>query len=183
MATVMKISHVMLSKDKHYYSVPYQYIRKKVKIMYTSNRVEIFYNYNRIAIHQRNYKPYNYTTITEHMPSSHQFLTDWNPQKFINWGNSIDSNVGQFITSLLEVKQHPEQAYKSCIGVLSLATKVGNERLTNACKRALDYKIYNYKTIQNILERGMDVYADEKENDGKRNLPNHQNIRGENYYK
>jgi hypothetical protein len=117
------------------------------------------------------------------MPSSHQFLTDWNPQKFINWGNSIDSNVGQFITSLLEVKQHPEQAYKSCIGVLSLATKVGNERLTNACKRALDYKIYNYKTIQNILERGMDVYADEKENDGKRNLPNHQNIRGENYYK
>ena len=183
MATVMKTSHVMLSKDKHYYSVPYQYIRKKVKIVYTSNRIEIFYNYNRIAIHQRNYKPYNYTTITEHMPSTHQFLTDWNPQKFINWGNSIDKNVGRFITNLFEVKQHPEQAYKSCIGVLSLAKKVGDERLTNACKRAIDFKIYNYKIIQNILEKGLDVYADEKENDGKRDLPDHQNIRGENYYK
>ena len=183
MATVMKTSHVMLSKDKHYYSVPYQYIRKKVKIMFTSNSVEIFHNYNRIATHKRNYRPYNYTTVTEHMPTTQQFLTDWNPQKFINWGNSIDSAVGKFISNLLEVKQHPEQAYKSCVGVLSLEKKVGTERLVNACKRALDFGIYNYKIVQNILERGLDVYTEYNNNEDKRMLPKHKNIRGNKYYK
>jgi len=181
MATVMKNSHVFLSKDKHYYSVPYQNIRKKVKIMYTSERVEIFHKYNRIAIHQRNYKPYNYTTIKEHMASTHQFLTEWTPQRFIDWATSIDENVGLFISNLLEIKQHPEQAYKSCMGVLSQAKNVGNERLINACKRALDYKIYNYKIIKKILEKGLDLYADD--NDEEQKLPEHYNIRGENYYK
>jgi len=181
MATVMKNSHVFLSKDKHYYSVPYQHIRKKVKIMYTSQRVEIFHKYNRIALHQRNYKPYNYTTIKEHMASTHQFLTEWSPQRFIDWGASIDESVGLFISNLLEIKQHPEQAYKSCMGALSLAKKVGDKRLINACKRALDYKIYNYKIIQSILEKGLDLYVDD--NDEEQKLPEHYNIRGENYYK
>ena len=180
-ATVMQNSHVLLSKDKHYYSVPYQYIRKKVKIMYTGNKVEIFYKYNRIALHKRDMNPYNYTTVKEHMASTHQFITEWTPQRFINWAASIDENVKVFITNLLDKKQHPEQAYKSCMGVLSFVKKVGNERLTNACKRALDYNIYNYKIIQKILENGLDTFVDDEDNNQV--LPKHHNIRGKNYYK
>ncbi|MFC2138757.1 IS21 family transposase [Bacteroidota bacterium] len=179
-ATVMSNGHVYLSQDKHYYSVPYQYIRKKVKIMYTTCKVEIYYKYNRIALHQRNLKAYNYTTIKEHLASTHQFITEWTPQRFINWGESIDESVKLFITNLLEKKQHPEQAYKSCMGVLSFSKKVGNERLINACKRALDYNIYNYKIIQKILENGLDTLTDEDENNQE--LPRHHNIRGMNYY-
>jgi transposase len=179
-ATVMQNSHVLLSKDKHYYSVPYQYIRKKVKIMYTTNKVEIYYKYNRIALHKRDMNPYNYTTIKEHMVSTHQFITEWTPQRFINWAASIDENVRVFITNLLDKKQHPEQAYKSCMGVLSFVKKVGNERLANACKRALDYNIYNYKIIQKILENGLDTFTDDEDNNQA--LPKHHNIRGKNYY-
>ncbi|MCK5788874.1 MAG: IS21 family transposase [Chlamydiia bacterium] len=180
-ATVMKISHVMLSKDKHYYSVPYQYIRKKVKIMYTSDRVEIFYNLNRIALHTRNYRPFHYTTVKEHLPSTHQFLVEWNPSKFIDWGNSIDEIVGEFITKLIARKKHPEQAYKSCIGVLTLEKKVGKKRLINACKRAINYNTYDYHTIKLILDKKLDIYTDD--NDEDQILPQHKNIRGENYYK
>jgi transposase len=180
-ATVMQNSHVCLSKDKHYYSVPYKYIRKKVKIMFTSDNVEIYYKYIRIALHQRNYKTYNYTTIKEHLASTHQFITDWTPQRFINWGTSIDESVKLFITNLLEKKQHPEQAYKSCMGVLSFSKKVGNERLIKACKRALEYEIYNYKIIQKILENGLDMLPGGEDN--QRDLPKHHNIRGKNYYK
>jgi len=180
-ATVMKTSHVLLNKDKHYYSVPYQYIRKKVKIFFTSNRVEIYHNYHRIAIHQRSFKPYNYTTVKEHMASTHQFLTEWSPQYFIDWGNRIDQQVGLFITNLIEAKHHPEQAYKSSVGVLSMAKKVGNQRLIKACKRALDYQIYNYKIIQNILEKNLDEFLDDNQQEQK--LPEHQNIRGDKYYK
>ena len=180
MATVMQNGHVSLSKDKHYYSVPYQYIRKKVKIVYTSKRVEVYHKYNRIALHKRNYRSYSYTTITEHLASTHQFITEWTPQRFIDWAGSIDDSVKEFIVRLLEHKQHPEQAYKSCMGVLSYVKKVGKERLTNACKRALDHQVYNYKIIQKILENGLDKLN--LENQEEPELPFHNNIRGENYY-
>jgi transposase len=178
--TVMQNGHVCLGADKHYYSVPYQYIRKKVKILYTSQQVEIFYKYNRIAIHKRIKVPYCYTTIPEHMASTHKFITEWTPQRFINWASSISEDVKQLIINILEKKQHPEQAYKSCMGVLSLEKKVGKERLINACKRALEFNIHNYKIVQNILERGLDQVNNESENNPS--MPEHQNIRGKKYY-
>jgi len=178
--TVMLNGHVYLGQDKHYYSVPYQLIRKKVKLLYSNSQVEIYYKYNRIALHHRNKKPYSYTTITEHLASTHKFITEWTPQRFINWAESIDEQVKELIIRILDKKQHPEQAYKSCMGVLSLAKKVGNDRLINACKRALEYNIHNYKIVQNILERGLD--NEDNENQMEQALPVHNNIRGKNYY-
>ena len=179
--TVMQNGHVCLGEDKHYYSVPYQYIRKKVKLLYSSRQVEIYYKYNRIAWHKRVKTPYSYTTIPDHMASTHKFITEWTPQRFINWGGSIDENVKQLIINILEKKQHPEQAYKSCMGVLSFEKKVGRERLANACKRALEFNIHNYKIVQNILERGLDNQNDEDEMSDP--LPDHKNIRGNKYYR
>ncbi len=181
-ATVQQNGHILLSKDKHYYSVPYQYIRKKVKVEFTQKMVEIYYKYSRIASHIREFAPYSYTTKREHMASEHQFVSDWSPQKFIEWGASIDKCVEIFIIRLLEKKQHPEQAYKSCVGVLALAKKVGNKRLINACKRALDHDIYNYKIIQTILNKGLDLLSDDRP-DQESKIPEHKNIRGDNYYK
>jgi len=123
MATVMLNSHVLLGEDKYYYSVPYQYIRKHVKLLYTSSSVEVYYKYNRIATHKRELRPYNYTTNSEHLATTHRFITDWTPQRFINGAASIDEPVKEFIVQLLEHKQHPEQAYRSCMGVLSMAKK------------------------------------------------------------
>ena len=85
-----------------------------------------------------------------------------------------------YILKILDRKQHPEQAYKSCVGILSFAKKVGDERLIKACQRALGYGIYNYKTIQSILEKGMDLYDDDEK--GQLQMPEHDNIRGEHYY-
>jgi len=179
--TVMQNGHICLSVDKHYYSVPYQYIRKKVKLLFTSGQVEVFYKYNRIAVHRRNRTRYSYTTIPEHMASTHKFMTDWTPQRFINWGQSIGEPVKQLIIKVLEKRQHPEQAYKSCMGILSLEKKVGKERLINACSRALEYNLYNYKIVQSILEKNLDKLNGSSENE--ENLPDHHNIRGNNYYK
>ena len=178
--TVMQNGHVCLGADKHYYSVPYQFIRKKVKILYTSQQVEIFYKYNRIAVHKRIKAPYSYTTTPEHMASTHKFITEWTPQRFINWASSIDDDVKQLIINILEKKQHPEQAYKSCMGVLSLEKKVGRERLINACRRALEYNIHNYKIVHNILEKRLDQINNEPGND--QSIPEHYNIRGKKYY-
>lgn len=102
------------------------------------------------------------------------------PQRFIDWGANIDGDVKQLIVEVLERRQHPEQAYKSCMGILSLSKKVGKQRLINACKRALEYGIYNYKIVQNILEKGLDNI--DQEDTPNVTLPNHKNIRGKDYY-
>ena len=180
-ATVMLNGHVYLGEDKHYYSVPFNFIRRKVKLLYSAGQVEVYYKYNRIAVHQRVKRPFSYTTIADHLASTHKFVTEWTPERFINWAESIDDVVREFIILILDKKQHPEQAYKSCMGVLSLVKKVGEERLINACKRALEYNIHNYKIIQNILERGLDQI--EKDSLLEQALPEHNNIRGKNYYK
>lgn len=81
---------------------------------------------------------------------------------------------------MLDRKQHPEQAYKSCVGILSFAKKVGNERLIKACQRALGYGNHSYKTIERILQKGIDQQQDE--DGGQLPMPLHDNIRGQNYY-
>ncbi len=179
-ATVMKNGHVSLGEDKHYYSVPYRFIGKKVKLMYSHTNVEVYYNYQCIALHARTKSPYNYTTDKEHLASTHRFVSDWTPETFLDWSEKIHEDVRLYILRILARKQHPEQAYKSCVGVLSLVKKYGNERLIMACQRGLDYGVYNYKMIQNILEKGLDKQAQEESD--QLQMPLHDNIRGENYY-
>lgn len=181
-ATVMKNGHVSLGPDKHYYSVPYRFIGRKVKMLYSRNSVEIFYNYERIALHTRIKSPYNYTTQKEHLASTHRFVSEWSPERFISWAASIHEDVKLYIMNILDGKQHPEQAYKSCVGILSFSKKVGNQRLIKACSRALSYGIYSYKIIQTILEKGMDGYSESGEQEQLK-MPLHENIRGKNYYR
>jgi transposase len=178
-ATIAINGYVCLKEDKHYYTVPYQYIGKKVKLLYTTTHVEIFYNYSSLAIHQRDRKPYGYTTNIEHLASTHKYLTEWNPERFIKWAQSIDESVKEFIIRLMESKSHPEQSYKACQGVLGYERKVGRERLINACKRAIEYENYSYHSIKIILENKYDqlTYPELL-----KEIPQHENIRGENYY-
>ena len=179
--TVMKNGHVCLAIDKHYYSVPYRFIGKKVKIQYTPSLIEIYYKYEQIAAHPRHGRKYHYTTIDEHLASAHRYLSEWTPEKFIEQANDIDEEVAEYILLVIENKQHPEQAYKSCTGILSLARKVGNQRLTMACRRAHSYGVYNYPIIVQILEKRLDALTDEEQQNAQP-MPSHQNIRGSDYY-
>ena len=178
--TVNKNCHIYLSADKHYYSTPYKYIGRKVKVVYTKSHVEIYLNYSRIAFHRRDYSLYKYSTTKEHLPSHHQFVSDWSPDKFINWASGYGEETEHYIRKVLESKQHPEQAYKSCIGILSFGKKYGKARLKNACKRAIYYNSYSYNTIKNILKKGLDKIEFEKQK--QFTLPLHENVRGESYY-
>jgi transposase len=181
-ATVAKNGHVGLSEDKHYYSVPFRFISKKVKILYSRHSVEVYYNYERIALHKRTKSSYQYTTEKDHMATTHRFVSEWTPERFTTWAENIHEDVKLYILNVLDRKQHPEQAYKACMGILSFAKKVGNDRLISACQRALGYGAYNFKTIQKILENELDKQSGPQESDQLK-MPFHDNIRGENYYK
>lgn len=179
-ATVYKNSYVWLGCDKHYYSVPYRYIGKKVKIEFTRSIVALYLKNQRIAYHKRMPGQYGYTTIAEHLPSQHQFVSDWNPAKFISWAKEVGQETEKVINIILESKTHPEQAYKSCIGILSYGKKVGYDRLNDACRRADRYRSYSYRAIKNILTGNYDSLS--KDEQVQYQLPLHENIRGAEYY-
>ena len=181
--TVMKNNYVNLTEDKHYYSVPYHFIGKKVTLLYSQSVVEVYHRYERIAIHNRSRQPYMYTTVNEHLASKHRYMSDWNPNTFIERAEEVGPETKQYIIELLNTRQHPEQTYRSCQGVLSFAARVGKERLNNACRRALQYGDYGYQTIKAILERGLDGNTDVAEPGSDKPLPPHDNIRGKNYYR
>ena len=181
-ATVAKNGHVALSLDRHFYSVPYGFIGKKVKVMFTNYNVEIFHNYKRVAIHKRLQSPFKYTTDKEHLPPAHRFVAELEPDKLLRIADDIHRDVKLYIAKILDLKQHPEHLQKVCMGVLSLSKKYGNERLAKACQRSLIFGIYNYRIIKKILESGLDAYEEDESADDPK-MPPHDNIRGSGYYK
>lgn len=177
--TVMKNGHIYLTEDKHYYSVPYQLIGEKLKLLYSRSCVELYNKYQLIATHERVRSPHNYTTDPSHRTPQHQFVMQWSDDFFLENARQIAPEVEFYIAQVLAKKKYPEQAYKSCQGILSFVHKVGTERLINACKRAHEFGYYNYKIIDDILRKNLDQQEDEPQ---VKFMPVHDNIRGSNYY-
>jgi transposase len=177
--TVMLNGYVRLHCDKHYYSVPYKYIGKKVKLFYSKSTIEVYYKYEQIAAHQRTKSPHNYTTEKTHLASTHQFMTERTPAFYIEAGHKIDEAVGLYLEQVLVRKKYPEQGYRSCQGILSFAKRYGHERLINACKRAHEIGYFNFKIIENFLQKNIDRYEQEEQIP---EMPLHENIRGQEYY-
>jgi len=175
--SVQSNTHVCLSEDKHYYSVPMRYIGQKVNLVYTSTGVSIYFKNNRIAFHKRNRRAYGYSTIPEHLPSQHQYLNGLSPESFIDWGSHISAEVSKYIEALIKGKKHPEQAYKSCRGVQTLTRKYGKERLIEACLKGSELKVFNYMFIKRYMETNHDMPPAHIPL-----LPLHENLRGPQAY-
>lgn len=131
-ATVQFNYHI--SVDGMLYSVPYEYIKKKVDVKVTDTTIEIFYNHNRIASHRRlKGRPGQYSTITEHMPEDHQKYLEWNGDLFRKWAERIGINTYTVVNAILTSKRVEQQTYRSCMGLLKLA-----EKYSDAFRNQLD---------------------------------------------
>lgn len=181
--TVMKNGYVQLWEDKHYYSVPYRYIGKRVRLIYSATKVSVYCEGERIAFHKRAVRQYGHTTQKEHLSSTNRFVSEWNPEKFINWSASIAPVVRDYITHILDKALYPELAYRACVGILSQEKKVGRRRLIKAIERASFYGLYNYTTVKKILQSGLDAVAFGDDATEQATLPEHENIRGAEHYR
>lgn len=179
-ATVQFNYHVHLSEDKHFYSVPWTYRRKRVQVVYDEQSVEIYHNHERIAAHRRERTPNGYTTGREHMPPHHRFVAEWSPERFLSWAGKIGPDTERLITAVLAKPQVPEQGFRSSLGILKLADRYEPGRLEAACRRANAYAIASYRGIRNILEKGLDRQV--KLQRPSTTIPDHENIRGSRYY-
>lgn len=175
--------HVKLKEDKHYYSVPYLFKNKRVKLLYDERNVTIYHDNVRIVRHFRDRSPHKYSTLKVHMPANHRFASDWNPDKLKWWAGNVGEDTQRLVSYILDSKTHPEQAYKSCMGILSQAKKYGNTLLNQACRHAWNKEQLNYKTVKFEVER-IQEQLDQDFDDQQLCLlpPDHENVRGEKYY-
>lgn len=166
----------------HYYSVPYQLVTRQLDIRISNSTIECFHQNQRVASHIRSDK-HGHTTITEHMPTQHRAQSEWNPGRFLDWAIEIGPHTRDFVRDMLQSRPHPEMAYRSCLGLISLAKRYTPERLENACQRALALGVLRLTSVRSILENGLDREPlPASATEAIATLPVHENVRGAAYY-
>ena len=187
--TAQKLHHVRghyLHADYHvdvlhsFYSVPHRLIGKKVDIRLTHRMVEVFHNHERVAVHTRRGTRGGHSTVTEHMPKAHQRQGGMTPEYLVMRAGRVGYHVAVLVERLMRERPHPEQGYRSSLGVLSLERRFGKERLEAACDRALTHNTVSYVSVKSILVTGLDKATVEPATGTP--APRHDNIRGAAYY-
>jgi transposase len=169
--------HVEIAK--HYYSVPYNLLRQEVEARITQKTVEIFLRGKRVASHLRSTLPHRPTTVAEHMPSSHRRYRDWTHERIRCEAAKVGPDADTLIELILRSRPHPEQGFRSAIGILGLVKRYGSERVDAACARALLLNARSYKSVAAILKNGTDKMAPPTQDAP---ILFHPNIRGRGYY-
>ena len=136
----------------------------------------------RLAAHALNPRKGAHTTTAEHMPASHRAHLQWTPSKLIAWGERVGAATAAVVRWQMEHRQHPEQGYRSCLGLMRLGSEYGQERLEAACARAQAIRSPSYKSIASILSCGLDQRALDAPLPTQASLPLHENVRGPGYY-
>ncbi len=180
--TVQRNYHIQLSDDHRYYSVPYQYVGKKVKVLYDPQTVEVYLEHQRIALHRRDTHHKAYITTPEHMPARHEQMLrikGWSRDQLLAQAEQIGPDTHRAAGLMLQNSICIEQNYKACFGMLMLHKKFGKDRLEAACARALNGSRVNYTLIKTILHRGLDK---QQLSVDLFTIPTHENIRGKDHY-
>ncbi|QQS45164.1 MAG: transposase [Acidobacteriota bacterium] len=164
--------------EGHYYSVPHQLVTRQLDVRISGSMIECFHQNRRVASHIRSDR-HGHTTLAEHMPPHHRAQSELSPERFLAWGLTIGPHTHDFVHRLIESWPHPEMAYRSCLGLLSLARRHSPETMEAACQRALAIGAIRQSSVRSMLELGLES---EPESDAAESLPVHVNVRGAAYY-
>lgn len=178
-ATVNIDSHI--EAEHHYYSAPHTLKHEVVDVRMTSTTVEVLFRGERVAVHRRSHERGRHTTIAAHLPVAHQKHLAWSPSRIIAWGATIGPSVKELVAAILDDRPHPEQGYRSCLGIIRLAKRYGNDRLDAACRRALHGRLRSYRSVESMLKHGLDREPLPEQVAPARPVV-HENIRGPSYY-
>ncbi len=171
-----------VSYEKHHYSVPHALLHEYVRLHVAEQTVEIFYKGRRVASHARSSMKGGFTTVPEHMPAAHRAHAEWSPSRLIRWGETVGPSTKSLIEAILVERKHPEQGYRSCLGLMRLSKRYSTERMETACERALEDGARNYGYVNSMLKSGLDKLP---RADVQQELPlraPHEHVRGAAYY-
>lgn len=165
---------------RHYYSVPHQLLKQKLWARITARTVEVFFEGKRVASHARTSGNRRHSTHREHMPPNHRFRADWTPERIRRQASRIGPNTEAFVEVVMRERRHPEQGFRTCLGVIRLAKTFGRDRLEAACERALQINARSYSSLHSILKNGLDRAPRHRATDEP--AITHANIRGATYF-
>jgi transposase len=164
-----------------FYSVPHALRHEQLEARLTQTTIEIFHNRNRVWAHRRSSVRGGFTTVADHMPSAHRAQAEWTPTRILAWAEKLGPATRQLADEILRERPHPEQGFRSCLGILRLAKRYGDDRVEAACRRAIGVRARSYRHVESILKRGLD----RTETTGAETAPppiHHENVRGRGYY-
>lgn len=167
----------------HYYSVPFTLRHERLDLRHTASTVEVFHKGQRVASHRRSHLRGRHTTVAEHMPKSHQAHLEWSPERISRWAQSIGPCTRQLVEAIFADRPHPEQGYRSCLGILRLAKRYGDVRLEAACQRAVTVGARSYRHVDSMLKHGLDRLPATAEAPRDGVTVAHANLRGRDYYR
>ena len=173
--------HIEVRADRHYYSVPYRLAGEVVEVRLAARSVEVFYRHHRVAAHLRSHRP-GFTTDPAHMPESHRRHAEWTPGRIVAWATRVGPATAKLCETVMAARPHPEQGFRSCLGIIRLGDRYGHERLEAAATRALAVRAHSYRSVESILRSGLDRQPLPAETPQPAH-PHHPNLRGPDYYR
>jgi len=171
--------------DGHFYSVPFRLLREVLEARSTAATVELFHRGKRVAAHLRDQGRGRHSTVPEHMPSAHLAYAGWTHERMRAQADATGPATAALVEAIMRSRKHPEQGFRSCVGILRLAKSYGAARLEAACARALDIGARSYTSLASILKSGLDRQPRPSQAaDPASDQPtaDHPNIRGPRYY-
>jgi transposase len=172
--------HVEL--DGHYYSVPYQLVGQQLDVCLSAHTVELLHRARRVASHRRSHAKGHHTTVPEHMPKPHREYASWTPERLVRWATKSGAATAELVATIMASRVHPQQGFRSCLGLMRLGKSFGAERLEAACRRALNIRAHSYKSVHSILKNRLDEKPLPPPEEPTREPIVHDNIRGAKYY-
>jgi transposase len=170
-----------LEVERHYYSVPFQLVGKVVDVRLSAGTIEVFSSAKRVASHRRSFEHGRHSTDPAHMPESHRRHAGWTPSRIVAWAARNGPSTGHLVEEILRSRPHPEQGYRSALGIIRLADRYGADRVEAACARALHLRSYSFRSVESILSHHLDAQP-LPERLALPPHPRHENVRGPNYY-
>lgn len=183
--TINSTYHVQIVSDRHFYSVPYQYVGHSATMIYDYLNVEIYIGLERVALHRRAYDQGGYSTLDEHMPPNHlayKRSREYNAEYYLRKSADIGPATKEVVNRILSSHIFVQQSYRSCQGILSLIRHYSEDRVEAACSRAKQSPTVSYQMVKQILEKKLDT-VEEKQECQQQYIPDHENIRGADAYK
>lgn len=163
--------------DRHLYSVPHHLVGEKLELHAKDQLIELYFHKQRICSHARKYRP-GTTTVPEHMPIRHEKHHQWSAGRIMNWAKELGDEVLIWVQAQLKNKQHEQQAYRVCLGLLNLSRGYPASRINNACAIANKHRLYRLKQVRSILQSNQDQLLDESKEQLTLLPQAHENIRG-----
>jgi transposase len=178
-ATVNIDYHVEV--DRHWYSVPYQLVGDGCDIRVTAAIVEVLHKGRRVASHRRSGEERRFTTDAPHMPEAHRRHAEWSPSRIVAWAGGTGPATAALVAAIMASRPHPEQGFRSCLGIMRLGRRFGDERLEAAAARALAVRALSYRSVESILRNGLDGLP-LPGSEPVTVIGDHANVRGAGYY-